>query len=655
METDGVNEETARQSFGFHSLTWRLVAWILGSVGLVYLGTLLYSDSLSRDLIVAGAENEAVNVTRAYVKDIGDGLRSVEERTELLAEVLGTLAPSKDELDEVLRTFVSGSDIVYGSTVAFAPRAFRPDVEHFAPYYHLQGTEVIYKDLAADSYRYWEWNWYTTVASSQRPRWSEPYVDEGGGNVRMVTYSVPIFLGGDETQELKGVLTADVSLDWLHQRMKTLRVGESGYGAILSQRGYVISHPDETLLQHRTVAELEEREPAPKVAAIVERMMRGESGFELIHDRYLGKPARMTYAPIGHAGWSLAVIYPEDELMADVNFVTWRQSILSVTGLLLLVAVVIGLSRRMTKPIKALAGSAGRIATGDLDLELPTSQSEDEIGALTRAFGNMRDSLKTHIRDLKETTAAKERLESELKIARKIQMDMLPKGNLGGDKEGFELAATLVSAREVGGDLYYHFLRDGRVAFLVGDVSGKGVPAALFMARTKTLFETIARNAGDVGEALAVVNQSLCRENEAGMFVTVFAGVFDPSTGKLKCAAGGHDPPALLSGDGTAPRFLDVEGGPLLGLLDAAEYPTHEVELSSRDSIVITTDGVSEARNAGGDFFGEERLLSALANMAGAGASEISEKLLVAVRDYAGNAPQSDDITIMTLRYAPVG
>jgi sigma-B regulation protein RsbU (phosphoserine phosphatase) len=234
-------------------------------------------------------------------------------------------------------------------------------------------------------------------------------------------------------------------------------------------------------------------------------------------------------------------------------------------------------------------------------------------------------------------------------------MDMLPKGNLGGDKEGFELAATLVSAREVGGDLYYHFLREGRVAFLVGDVSGKGVPAALFMARTKTLFETIARNAGEVGEALAVVNQSLCRENEAGMFVTVFAGVFDPSTGKLKCAAGGHDPPALLPGDGTAPRFLDVEGGPLLGLLDAAEYPTHEVELSSRDSIVITTDGVSEARNAGGDFFGEERLLSALANMAGAGASEISEKLLVAVRDYAGNAPQSDDITIMTLRYAPVG
>ena len=128
------------------------------------------------------------------------------------------------------------------------------------------------------------------------------------------------------------------------------------------------------------------------------------------------------------------MIYPEDELMADVNFVIRRQSILLVTGLLLLVAVVIGLSRRMTKPIKALAGSAGRIATGDLDLELPTSQSEDDIGALTRAFGNMRDSLKTYIRNLKETTAAKERLENELKIAERSKWTCSRRGTLAATR-----------------------------------------------------------------------------------------------------------------------------------------------------------------------------------------------------------------------------
>ncbi len=266
----------------------------------------------------------------------------------------------------------------------------------------------------------------------------------------------------------------------------------------------------------------------------------------------------------------------------------------------------------------------------------------------------MRDSLKRYIHELKETTAAKERLESELQIARKIQMDMLPEGDIGGgDGDGYELAARLVPAREVGGDLYYHFTADGRVAFLVGDVSGKGVPASLFMARTRTLFETIARSAGSVGKALAAVNGSLCRDNEAGMFVTVFAGVLDPSTGKLACASGGHDPPAVLPGDGTPPRFLEMEGGPLMGILDEAEFPTNHVELGPGDAIIITTDGVHEARDIEGGFYSEERLLETLSGLGRAKAADISARVMKSVKEYAGEAPQSDDITVMTLKYTP--
>ncbi len=268
----------------------------------------------------------------------------------------------------------------------------------------------------------------------------------------------------------------------------------------------------------------------------------------------------------------------------------------------------------------------------------------------------MRDSLKTYIRDLKETTAAKQKLQSELEIAHNIQMDMLPKGGLGGDGERFELAATLVPARQVGGDLYYYYLMDdGRVAFLVGDVSGKGVPAALFMARTKTLFETIARSACSVGEALSLVNKSLVAENEAGMFVTVFAGVFDPNTGKLLCAAGGHDAPALIPGDGSAPRFLEIDGGPIIGLLPVAECPTNELTLAPDDAIVISTDGVFEARNIEDEFFSEERLLEVVLGKKGRPATEVTDEMLAAVKQFAGDAEQSDDITIMTLRYKPNG
>ena len=205
-----------------------------------------------------------------------------------------------------------------------------------------------------------------------------------------------------------------------------------------------------------------------------------------------------------------------------------RKILMAVAGLILLAGAVVFLSRRITRPIVALSQSAGRLATGDLDGPLPVATSGDEIGDLTSAFHHMRDSLKTHIRTLQETTAAKERLEGEMKAARRIQADMLPPPTAGSAREGYELAAVLTPARAVGGDLFDHFQQGRRVFFLVGDVSGKGVGAALFMARAKTLFDAIAATAGHPGEVLATLNRSLCRQNDAGMFVTAICGVSGP-------------------------------------------------------------------------------------------------------------------------------
>jgi sigma-B regulation protein RsbU (phosphoserine phosphatase) len=410
----------------------------------------------------------------------------------------------------------------------------------------------------------------------------------------------------------------------------------------------LIAHSDESVTERR------QRSAEPEVEEIVRRMLQGESGFRVFDDRVLGKRTRLTYSPIGTAGWSLAVVYPEDELMEEVDSLFAKQIALLVLGLAILAGIVVFLSRHLTQPIKALASSAGRIATGDLDTELPTVSSHDEVGTLTRAFHNMRDSLKNYIRDLQITTAAKERLESELEIARKIQMDMLPEGEIGGgENDGFELSAKLVPARQVGGDLYYHFMADGRLHFIVGDVSGKGVPAALFMARTKTLFETISVRENDVGAVLTEVNRNLCKENDAGMFVTVVAGVLDMATGKLACAAGGHDPPALIPGSGAPPRFVEIDGGAVLGLLDLGDFPTNHYTLEPGDTIVLYTDGVPEALNEKEDFFTGERLLEVLSRLGPSGAAQISVAVMSAVKEFAGKAQQSDDITVMAIRFTP--
>ncbi|HEY7817080.1 MAG TPA: PP2C family protein-serine/threonine phosphatase, partial [Vicinamibacteria bacterium] len=276
----------------------------------------------------------------------------------------------------------------------------------------------------------------------------------------------------------------------------------------------------------------------------------------------------------------------------------------------------------------------------------------DEVGALNSAFHRMRDSLQAYIRDLEDTTRAKERLESELQLARRIQVDMLPAASAGGKPgDRFELHAILEPARQIGGDLYEYFQRDGRLTFVVGDVSGKGVGAALFMARAKTLFRAIAPLEPDLAAVLTAVNRDLCEENEQGMFVTLFAGVLELATGNLSYASAGHDAPVVLGTPGEPPRFLDVSGGPVLGLLEASRYTAQSTTLPRGAGLVLYTDGVSEALDPNGEFFTAARLLEDLARTPERSAASVARAVYDDVKSFAATAPQSDDITVLAVRY----
>jgi sigma-B regulation protein RsbU (phosphoserine phosphatase) len=461
----------------------------------------------------------------------------------------------------------------------------------------------------------------------------------------MVTFAVPFGAGGAPA----GVVTADVRLRRLDSIVQEVELGRRGFGLLLSRSGHVIASSDrERLSPAATVLAGASAEARERLAPIVRRMLAGETGFARVELE--GVPFRLTYRPLTRTGWSLAALYPEDELLAAVSDLRTVQGLLALGGLALLVVVVVALSRRLTRPLAGLSESALAIARGDLDAPLPPVTSSDEVGTLARAFHVMRDSLKEYIRDLRETTAAKERLESELKVAKRIQIDMLPRPSAGGPGEGYDLEATLVPARTVGGDLFDHFQEGGRVFFLVGDVSGKGIPAALFMARTKTVFEAMAAREGDPGRVLDRVNRSLCRDNDAGMFVTAVLGVLELASGEVTFASAGHDPPVLVPASGDV-HLVPGEGGRVLGLIEASDFPVNRLRLGPGDALVLYTDGVSEAQDRRGGFFGSERLVSAAASLRGAPPATLTAGVLGAVRAFAGDAPQSDDITILTLRY----
>jgi len=637
---------------GFRSITTRLVFWVLGSIGLVYCANLIYQNHLARETVLAMTRERADSITGATIYEIEAVLQSLENGAETLASVMETVHPPLDKLREVIPAFVRNNPRIYGSTIAFEPGVYDPSIGEYSPYYYREGDELSYADLADPDYRYLEWDWYRRPAALGRPVWTEPYYDEGGGNIIMSIYSVPFFREVEGERRVAGVVTADISLEWLHELVGRIRPVDAGYAVILSREGKFVTHPNPDLIMKETDFILSRSADAEKLRLLIADMRAGGSGFASFRSLVTGRPSWMAYAPFRTAGWSMGVIFPQDELMKDVDRLNRAQLLMGLLGLVLLVVMIVAVSRRITKPLRALAATTEKVAAGDLDFEVPHVRGRDEIGMLAESFHTMRDSLKAYIRDLKETTAAKERLEAELQIARQIQMAMLPQANYSGGEDGaWEVSAALEPAKAVGGDLYDYFLLDeGRLCFLVGDVSDKGVPAALFMARTNTLIKTVSDKADPPDVILSKVNRELCRDNDACMFVTLFCGILDIASGRLDCASGGHDPPLHIS-PGRGSHFLDLESGPALGLYEEAEYETSTVRLEPGDTLFLYTDGVTEAFDHHGKAFSEERLLAAVSKHAGARAVEITRTVLTAVQDFAAQAEQSDDITVFALQY----
>jgi serine phosphatase RsbU (regulator of sigma subunit) len=335
-----------------------------------------------------------------------------------------------------------------------------------------------------------------------------------------------------------------------------------------------------------------------------------------------------------------------------------------VTVLMLLIGMALALPflNRIVRPLSQLTLQTHRLVEHNFDPDqemhaelLKISENrKDEVGYLGNALYSMVTTLKAYIADLKATTAAKERIEGEMSAARDIQMGMLPRVFGSPPDARFDLHAVLEPAKAVGGDLFDFFLLDERrLFFLIGDVSDKGVPAALFMAVSKTLFTVEARrDSSSVAAIMERVNRSLCENNPEGMFVTVFAGILDLDSGEISCSDGGHELPFALRSDGRAEMLEKKKGGLVLGFVANTVYRNDVIRLQPGEALVVYTDGVTEAMNSEHELFKEERLGETLTAIPHACAARtIIDQVMDGVRGFVGSHPQSDDITLLALRW----
>jgi len=448
----------------------------------------------------------------------------------------------------------------------------------------------------------------------------------------------------DEAGQVFGVVGMDVTLATLKAYIEGISFGHDGYLLLMVADGTILATRDTRLL-NQPISAL-----CPEDLSL---LFGDDSGvIPITRDR---APHYLIFRASPALGWRMVCVVPA----AETDAVVWTlvsRALKILTGALALLSLLTlaGVAAFVIKPLRRLNEVTRHIArTGDLDTAIRI-ESRDEIGDLARSFNQMTQDLKTYIRELMETTAARERDAKELKIAHDIQMGILP-GEFppaGGD-QGFEIHAALRPAKQVGGDLYDFFLLDdGRLCFCVGDVSGKGVPAALFMSAAKTLIKALARVYPHPETILAHANRELESGNDYGTFVTVFLGILDIRTGRIDYVNAGHNPPLLLRADGDFGWLSGTKNLPL-GIEDAAEFHCDHLVLAPAEAVFLYTDGVTEALDARNELFSEERLIETVAGCWKTPAKGVVEAVMDAVRSFAGSTPQSDDITVMMIRYRP--
>jgi len=632
------------------SFAIRVSLYILPFVSLLIAAILVFYYFFSRSMITDSAESNAGEIAQSAVNRIEQVLVSVEKITKSEALFAQVFEPDNDAICLMLSEAVKANTELFGGILAFEPDYFKPDQRFYAPYAYRDEDSVQINYLGNENYEYFFMDWYQIPFTLNKPYWTEPYYDEGGGNILMSSFSIP-FYKKDETESIAGIATSNIALNWLTEIVDSIQVYETGYAFLISRTGTLISHPTKDKIMHESIFSLAKEMNDLELREIGRKMIHGESDLVYI-DNELFPESWLYYMPFPSNGWSLGIVFPNSELFAELKKMNTFLTLLGLIGFALLCFIIFNAARRVTVPLRKFANSAREIATGKFDTNLPEIKTQDEMGQLYNAFEYLRNELGIYIENLKQTTADKEKIESELRIANEIQMGMVPKlFPPFPDRDDLDIYALLEPAKEVGGDLYdFFFIDDDKLCFAVGDVSGKGVPAALFMVITRTLLRSSATSSIPITKIVQTLNNSLSQDNDSQMFVTFFLGILNLKTGELEYVNAGHNPPVILS-QTENPVFSEMTGDMALGFMEDKVFKSAIINLKPGDTIFSYTDGVTEAANYKEELYSDERLISVIGKFQSSSVREIIEKMYQDVNLHTSGAEQSDDITMLAIQY----
>ena len=623
--------------------------------------------------------------------------KSVEKTlTEVYVATINTVPDIEDNLHRpdrmqgVMKRIVELNPHIRSCGISFRENYYPQKGRWFCPYAQRRDSDsiVIMQTIGGDGHDYLDKPWFQEAMKAKEGYWSAPFFDGTDNKTPLVAYLVPI---RDERDSTVAVLGIDLSLEYLaddiskqlfsfKDEKEKWSAEKEVYYFIADSAGIYLAHPDKQRIVRQNyvnIAKLTADSTDDYVGRVILKehqsghLMTDNEGNDIVID---GEKVMINYTSLEHTPWTIVMVFPT----FFVNVISY------IIGGLLLFFILIGLLvvffagrrgiKKTSEPLRQLAVSADEVAKGNFDTHLPNIKSRDEIHQLRDSFENMQQSLTRYVNELRDTTAQNAAMENELKIAHDIQMSMLPKTFPPyPERDDIDIYGMLTPAKAVGGDLFDFYIRDNQLFFCIGDVSGKGIPASLFMSVTRSLFRNISAHVAFPERIAFALNNALTENNDTYMFVTLFTGVLDLATGHLRYCNAGHNSPLLIgcNVEDCVPhsdlqvkdcvphsdlqvRELSCLSNLPLGIMADFQFEAQEVDITSQTTIFLFTDGLNEAENAVQEQFGDDRIM-AVANRLLAERQyqplNITYEMYQAVHTFVAGAEQSDDLTMLAIQY----
>jgi len=645
-----------------HSFARRLTRRVM-LVLLVMMGALAYFIyHVSSSVVVSVNGSNFHSSMQASAMTISNAMSEVNVAVNNNIKDIEDHLSQPDVMEVIMKRIVEHNPRIRSCGISFIDSYYPKKGRAFCPYaWRDDSLGVKLRPANEPNSDYLASEWFTDAVAKDSAYWSQPFFESGDAKTPLVAYMYPIH---DRQGKVVAILGADLSLDFVTELLNEqdrISVNEAKFifayddrlhSYLLTHDGTYITHPDKRrILKGNFFGHIKDNETPGKAEEMINNMSEGKKSSHETQNPILfnRSPHYLFYRPLEGTDWIIAQTVTTITLDMFGILVGLAMALI-IAFILIITFFVCQLTiRHMAKPLNLLADTADEVAQGQLNAALPDIDSHDEIHQLRDSFDNMQHSLSRYIEELKVTTSAKASMESELKIAHDIQMSMLPKTYPAfPERHDIDIYGQLTPAKAVGGDLYDFFIRDEKLFFCIGDVSGKGVPASLVMAVTRSLFRNISAYTQSPDQILIALNEALSSNNETGMFVTLFLGVLDLASGHMSYANAAHNPPLVLSGDNVSD--LACDSNIPAGVMEGWQFSVQHLDMKTGDCIFLYTDGLNEAEDISHNQFEMERVRQVLSTTINKPQTLI-EAMTSSVKMFVGNAEQSDDLTMLAIKY----